>query len=420
MYAKQIKECKELLKRIMNEEVFEEYRENNYYTIPLVEIEQKSELEKNLFWNSMRRNVEKWGINLNLIKFINNNSKWESVLQEKPYCLKITRKNNFIMFNYNMIESDFYNPIVKECRGIILEDITFRPVCVPFFKFANYGEGYSDNINWNTARIQEKVDGSLIKVWSYKNQWYVSTNGMIDANDACLNTDICEYKTFYDLFKVASNNSGLDLKLLNKDFTYMFELISPFNKIVIPYNETKIIHIGTRDNFTLKEIDIDLNIQKPKNYEFKSIEDCVEIAKKLPFNQEGYVIVDNDWNRVKIKSPSYVAVHHLKNNGIINKQRAIELIKKNEHHEFLIYFPEFAEFFNTLENKYIKFIEDMDFCIECAKNDKKLDNRKKFAEFAKTTRCPAMMFNWLDGKFISIKEWINSQMNEKIIYYIGA
>ena len=60
VYAKQIRECKELLKRIMNEEVFEEYRENDYYTIPLIEIEKKSEEEKNLFWNSMRRNVEKW------------------------------------------------------------------------------------------------------------------------------------------------------------------------------------------------------------------------------------------------------------------------------------------------------------------------------------------------------------------------
>ena len=62
---------------------------------------------------------------LKLVEFIKNNADWEAKLQDKPYCITIKRKDNFIIFNYNQIESDFYNPIVKECRGIILEDVTF-------------------------------------------------------------------------------------------------------------------------------------------------------------------------------------------------------------------------------------------------------------------------------------------------------
>ena len=93
---------------------------------------------------------------MKLIEFIKNNIDWEQKLQDKPYCITIKRKDNFIIFNYNQIESDFYNPIVKECRGVILEDKTFKPVCVPFYKFGNYGEGYADTIDWSAARVQKK------------------------------------------------------------------------------------------------------------------------------------------------------------------------------------------------------------------------------------------------------------------------
>jgi hypothetical protein len=197
---------------------------------------------------------------LKLIEFILNNPDWEQKLQEKPYYITIKRKDNFLMFNYSQIESDFYNPIVKECRGAILEDGTFNPVCVPFYKFGNYGEGYVDTIDWNTARVQEKVDGSLIKVWNYNNEWHVSTNGTIDSRDAELANNISDFKTYYDLFMKAKKNVNLDFNKLDKQFTYMFELISPYNRVVVPYTEISLRHIGTRNNMTLQEFDMDIGI----------------------------------------------------------------------------------------------------------------------------------------------------------------
>ena len=74
---------------------------------------------------------------LKLIEFINTHSNWEELLTKKPYNLKITRDGDNVIFKYNQIASDFSNEIVKESRGIILqqnEDGKFIPVCVPFFK----------------------------------------------------------------------------------------------------------------------------------------------------------------------------------------------------------------------------------------------------------------------------------------------
>ena len=52
---------------------------------------------------------------LHLIKFIKSNPDWEQKITEKPYCITVKRKDNFIMFSYSQIDSDFLNPIVKEC-----------------------------------------------------------------------------------------------------------------------------------------------------------------------------------------------------------------------------------------------------------------------------------------------------------------
>ena len=292
---------------------------------------------------------------LKLIEYIKNNIEWEANLTQ-GYAISIKRKDGFIMFSYSQIDSDFYNEIVRECRGLILHEETLTPVCVPFYKFGNYGEGYCDNIDWDSAVVQEKVDGSLIKVWNYNNEWHISTNGTIDAKDAGIPVDISPYANFYELFVKAAENCNLNIEALNKDYTYMFELTSPFNRVVVPYNDIKIRHIGTRDNITLEELNIDIGVDKPKIYNLKSLEDCIEMAKNLPFSEEGYVVVDKYWKRNKIKSPAYVAAHHLKNNGIITKVRIIALIRLNEQKEFLVYYPEFKDTFDEVENKINLFI----------------------------------------------------------------
>jgi len=357
---------------------------------------------------------------LQLVEYIKNNSDWETKLTQKPYCLTIKRKDNLIMFCYNQIESNFNLLLVKQSRGIVLEDTTFKPVCVPFFKFFNFGETNASEIDWNTAKINEKLDGSLIKLWFYEDEWRVSTNGTIDAKDANLSSEVSEYQNYYDLFLVALRGTSIQLHELDRQYTFMFELMSPYNRVVVPHKNIQILHIGTRCNTTLEEVNIDIGVQKPKSYSFKSIEECMEVAKELPFTQEGYVVVDDDWRRIKIKSPAYVAVHHLANNNIITKKRIVDLIKLNEDSEFLAYFPEYKDAVEDIRKKISAFVSDMDWCIECQQEikNKKTINRKKFAEFALSTKCSPVLFSWLDGKISNTQEWLYAQTSEKIVEWI--
>ena len=87
---------------------------------------------------------------------------WESILR-KDYNLKIKKDNTYAIFNYSF-DCDFSNPIVQEARGIILDIEALEVVCWPFRKFGNPNASYADPIPWARARVQEKVDGSIIKL----------------------------------------------------------------------------------------------------------------------------------------------------------------------------------------------------------------------------------------------------------------
>ena len=265
--------------------------------------------------------------------FLKNTPNYEEVLNSKGVIVKY--KNDLILLSYNLnvamengIKIDFTDPIVKECRGIILNKNTFDVVCYPFSKFGNYTESYADKIDWLSAKIQEKIDGSLMKLYYYNNKWNWSTSGMIDAKDAPVSDD----KMFYDLVKSATNYIDIDFNSLDKDNTYMFELVSPLKRIVVQYNQTLLYHIGTRNNKTGKELSVDIGIRKPKEYNYLSLDECVKFVEEFDDDllHEGFVVVDKDYHRIKIKSTSYLAMHRtIDNHKVFTLKRAIEIIRAN-------------------------------------------------------------------------------------------
>lgn len=354
---------------------------------------------------------------MKIVEFINNNPNWKELLQQKPYCLTIKEENGFIILKYSQVDSDFNNPVVRECRGLIL-DGTLKPVCIPFYKFGNYGESYCPDIDWKSARVQEKVDGSLIKVWFYDGKWRVSTNGTIDAYKSDIGQSLFSvlnvpYQTFGGLFDKAKENCGLNFDRLDKNKTYMFELVSPYNKVVVPYKDIEIYHIGTRDNTTLEELDEDIGVQKPKHYDLHTLEDCIATANKMPYSEEGYVVVDKNWNRVKIKSPQYIAVHHLKNNGELNFASLVQLIRANEIEEFCTYFPEYKEYVIKLKNKIDEIISRFESEVDILKT-KQFDTQKDFALEVKDKPFSAFYFTWWKDKSITPHDWFWGHDNNKI------
>ena len=314
---------------------------------------------------------------LKLIDFIKEHSDWEVLLSQAPYCLNISRDKmfgrNLIMFKYSQQDSDFSNNIVKECRGIILDEDTFEPISVPYFKFFNFSEPNAAEIDWQSATILEKIDGSLVKVVKFSDQEIlVSTNGVIDAFKCELNSMIgCPYNNFGELFWEAIRNQMIDCgysldendpvkwladKLL-LNTTYMFELCSPYNRVIVPHKETKLYFHGWRDNISLEEMRFNTCILTkifdcPKIYNLKSLDECIAATQAMPWDEEGYVVVDKNFNRVKIKSPAYLMAHRLSQNNNMSIRRVIDIYMAGECDEILAYFPEYKSAFDEIDKRF--------------------------------------------------------------------
>ena len=347
-----------------------------------------------------------------------NPGRWRELLCEEPYCLQIKDEDAYVILSYNQSDSDFNNEIVRECRGLILKreaGENYRPVCVPFFKFGNYGEGYCPTIEWPSARVQTKLDGSLIKIW-YDTQWKISTNNTISASEA----KVYGYEdlAYRDLFEQAAQKQGINYERLDKNCTYLFELTGPLNRVVVYYPEPKIYHIGTRNNLTLEEFECDIGIEKPKEYTFGSLEACLETAKNLPFSQEGYVVVDRHWNRVKIKSPAYVAIHHMKNNGVVTTTRIIDILRNGDSGEFLSYFPEFNEPFEKVDDALTLLTLRLSDKVETLRQ-MEFETQKDFALYIKDDKYSAFYFLWRK-EGITPEEWLRKLSSGRLADYLDA
>lgn len=293
--------------------------------------------------------------------FCSAHENWEELLAAEPYYLKIKEDGPYVIFNYDQIRSDFNRTLVREARGIIFRKGQWEnPVCWPFTKFGNFGQSWVEDINWDTAFVSEKVDGSLMKVW-WDGEWNISTNGTIDAFKAELGDvrmrNFGEY--FINTLLQHYNNATEFYNTLDEDKTYMFELVGPYNRVVIPYEQSDLYFLGARNKYTGEEFNCSPltacalgmgRFKLPKQYPFNTLEHCIKVTENFPWDAEGVVACDARFNRVKIKSPAYVMAHFARNNNVINRKHLINVILTNEVEEFLCYAADYKEELEKVQN----------------------------------------------------------------------
>lgn len=301
--------------------------------------------------------------NSKLCCFISEHENWRDILKDE-YKITVKEEYPFAIFNYG-IDCDFSNPIVQEARGIIIDLDNLEVACWPFRKFGNYNESYSDEIDWDTARVQDKIDGSIIKMWWNRitGKWQFSTNSMINAKDAIANQMTQE--TFLDVIEKASNFKVLKSWIpgLRPDYTHIFELVSPETQVVIKYPEAKLYYLSAKNNVSgIEEKNASIGIEKPKEYSLKSLNDCVTAASELNksddgqvhgVKKEGFVVVDGNWNRIKVKSPDYLMLHRMSSNTNFSKERIVSMIRDGSVsvQDICEDFPNFAHYFKFYDFK---------------------------------------------------------------------
>lgn len=302
---------------------------------------------------------------------------------EKEFAIKARRHGkypNLVLFKYSQIDSPFHEPLVRECRGIILDESdNWKVICHTYSKFFNVFEPLADDIDWSTAKVQEKLDGSLCQLFYYRGEWLMATSGTPDAQTPIGDYEITFHDMFFEVFRMPP--PGLEL---DRNYCFAFELCCPENRVVVQHKEPRLVLHGIRDLTTECEIS-PLNspwchvFETPHTFPLMSIEECLEAAKHLdPLQQEGYVVCDANFNRVKVKSPAYLALHHAKD-GLLSQKKMALIIRTGESEEFrtaLSAFPELKPHFDSLVTRYNKIVQQANAAYNKIKD---IQNQKEFA-----------------------------------------
>ena len=258
-------------------------------------------------------------------------------------------------FKYDQIDSPKAHPVVRECRGLVLEDKTWKIVAKPFNRFFNVGELAEEfaEFDWNDCSITAKEDGSLIIMYYYAGSWHVNTSGSFG-----LGSQQVFGGTWRELFYKTAGDDILMKLDENKfhDHTLIFELCTVYNKIVRTYKKNQIFLLAASQNnddewsehsdLHVDTISTLIGVQRPERWTFTNQEDICNFLlsqeEKDP-TFEGVVLRDKNNLRYKWKTSTYVSLHKLKDNGnVLLPKNLVPLVLAGEADEKKVYLPEIS------------------------------------------------------------------------------
>jgi len=321
--------------------------------------------------------------------------------------------------SYNQIHSPRKKNATDFSRGFIFDPLLNHIVCMPFTRSYNIEE-YPDATDLYlkkpiTLELCSKEDGSLMKVYKFKDKWIIASNSTAEATYAGIHEAFSETSEGLSLKELFLNTMYPHLsttdayELLQTDMdklydytiekhfsnyrkeslyalSFNFELCTLKNKVVLDYSTPTLFFLATTALYKETESrtaylrlinkednNLGLNFKTPYYFtttsQFENLEELLSFIKgKLPaYFNEGFIVY-LDSQAFKYKTESYVAKHHLKGNGVLTSEKAVKIYLANEHHEFLGSFPEYQPIFDKVESKLIDLQISLNDFIENSRN----------------------------------------------------
>jgi len=294
-----------------------------------------------------------------------------------------------------------WDDITIQCRGLIL-DKNGTVVARPFKKFFNYGE-QEVPLPEGVPSIYKKMDGSLIIATSWEKHLIVATRGSFISDQARLAE------------KIILNNDVLLYMVNHSDnFTYLFELVGPSNRVVCTYGTDKLILLAAISTWS----GLEHNLNYYRHYDFIEVveeykidwnESSIEKLKSLNLqNEEGFVLKWENGFRLKVKFDDYIRLHRLLTGlnervlwGYLKERKNIQDLKKNVPEEFIQWVD------NVVFDMQVKFDTIFKDCYFFIKNNNlKEINRKEAAciILENKKRYQAVLFSMIDEDKEKVRE----------------
>jgi hypothetical protein len=176
-------------------------------------------------------------------------------------------------------------------------------------------------------------------------------------------------------------------------------------------------------------IAISLRVPLVKRFDLnaKDVGVLLRTFEGMPWSEEGYVVVDANFNRIKIKNPAYVSAHHLK--GKMGNHHIMGIIKTNEIEEFIATFKEREDEIRQLEKSYNNLRDKLNksWDVLSLSRPKNItpQEKKRFAmnvfDFVNKNglkEFSGMFFSLNEGKIKSVGDYLINYDDKKLYYLL--
>jgi hypothetical protein len=357
---------------------------------------------------------------------------FQELESEHGVCARVSSRDlTKVSLNYDQLSAKSGDLLSEQCRGMVIRtksvahegmpvgdiDVLAWPLC----RFYNHGDPAACVIDMSSpdVRVYEKLDGTMIALyWDPAcSEWCCATRSVPEADIPFANITGTEM-TFCTLFKRAFASvtvmTGMSYSdIMSKDYTYIFELTSPYNRIVVDYTEMGVTLLGMRHTLLGHEVDIKNAsdvlpfVPRPKSWSINNIDDIIKFVNDAdPMKLEGAVVVDGLFRRIKVKGRAYVLASRCRDT-LVSPRNVLELIISGKSDDVLpVLVPELA-------NNVIKKQEQLR--VWCVAMDTRFHRwatessnvRKDFARLVVASGDPkGPHFDMFDGKVTSTAVWL--------------
>lgn len=383
-----------------------------------------------------------------LVKDYLRNHTFRQLEEEHGVCARPNATFDKFSLNYDQILAKNGDPVAEQCRGMVIraeewetgnddnwQDRRVGDISIlawPMCRFYNFGDSSCHPVDWDDPdlRVYEKVDGTCIIVYwdPLHEKWHCATRSVPEADLPIFKGHIeIGDMTFSQLFLRALKETREELSgkpvdwdvdgpekviHLSKAHTYVFELVSRYNQIVVDYPEPRAYLLAVRHLLTGQEVMPETvriqHVRRPRTWPLK---DAVSVGAFVnttnPSEMEGTVVCDSKFRRMKIKSMAYVLAHKSKDTVTASPRNALQaiilekiddiipLVPKDVGDKMLIMQGAYAQYCKSIDDRFNAFKLEAD------------GSRKRFAEQVMLSGdwTPAY-FNMWENKATSAREWI--------------
>ena len=191
---------------------------------------------------------------------------------------------------------------------------------------------------------------------------------------------------------------------------------------MVPHTRASLTLLGARSYLSSTEVRpqavahfFDGAVPVVREFPLTSIDDVVAtFASMSPLSQEGYVIVDDAFNRIKVKHPGYVALHHAKDG--MSTKAFVEIARTGETSEVIAAFPEFRPLLDDAKGRLDALVGSVeaDYALH-----QDIEVQKDFALAVKGSRCPAALFSVRSGRSASVRKFFATTSLDTVMRLLG-